>query len=56
MTVMTEAPTEQTTNDKAIALIEQALRDTGSRSLVSSSEVTDLLLDLRSILGTPATN
>ena len=43
------APTEAVIAE-ALAVIDQALRQTVSRELVSSDEVADLLLDVRSAL------
>jgi hypothetical protein len=45
-----------TSNDLALILIDQALADTGARSLVASTEVADILLDLRRLLGPAASN
>lgn len=39
---------------EAIAVIDQALGQMMSRELVSSGEVADLLLDVRTLLSTPA--
>ena len=36
--------------DEALALIDRGLGDISERSLVSSSEIADLLLDVRSLL------
>ena len=56
--VMTDTPTivTPTDNDLALILIDKALVDTGARSLVASTEVADILLDLRRLLGAPANN
>lgn len=35
------------TNSRAISLIDDAIRDISGRGLVSTSEMTDLLLDIR---------
>lgn len=37
----------QVTNSRAISLIDDAIRDISGRGLVSTSEMTDLLLDIR---------
>jgi hypothetical protein len=34
-------------NDKAIQLVDQAIKDISGRDIVSTSEMTDLLLDIR---------
>lgn len=34
-------------NDKAINLVDKAIKDISGQQLVSSSEMTDLLLDIR---------
>ena len=44
---------EITSIDEALALIDQGLGDTMHRELVSTSEVSDLLLDVRSLLRAP---
>ena len=44
---------EFTSIDEALALIDQGLGDTMHRELVSTSEVSDLLLDVRSLLRAP---
>ena len=36
--------------DEALAIIDRGLRDMVARELVSTAEVADLLLDLRSLL------
>lgn len=38
---------------EALALIDQGLGDLLSRELVSTNEVADLLLDVRTLLSTP---
>ena len=38
---------------EALALIDQGLGTLGERELVSSNEVTDLLLDVRTLLSRP---
>ena len=45
---------EFTSIDEALALIDQGLGDMMHRELVSTSEVSDLLLDVRSLLRAPA--
>jgi len=35
------------TNNKAINLVDKAIKDISGQQLVSSSEMTDLLLDIR---------
>ena len=44
---------EITSIDEALALIDQGLGDLMHRELVSTSEVSDLLLDVRSLLRAP---
>jgi hypothetical protein len=39
---------------EALAVIDRGLGDLGQRELVSSNEVADLLLDVRTLLATPA--
>lgn len=46
---MTET-TERIVIDEALAVIDQALQSVSGRELVSSAEVADVLLDLRSAL------
>lgn len=50
---MTETQ-EIDTISEALALIDQGLGDMQHRSLVSTNEVADLLLDVRSLLRAPA--
>jgi hypothetical protein len=38
---------------EALAVIDKGLGDLGHRELVSSNEVADLLLDVRTLLATP---
>jgi hypothetical protein len=49
-----------TDNNLAIDLVDKAIKDISGRDLVSSSEMTDLLLDIRLYLmtedATPTTN
>lgn len=45
---------EFTSIDEALALIDQGLGEMMHRELVSTSEVSDLLLDVRSLLRAPA--
>ena len=45
---------EFTSIDEALALIDQGLGDMLHRELVSTSEVADLLLDVRTLLRSPA--
>lgn len=40
--------------NEALAVIDKGLGDLGHRELVSSNEVADLLLDVRTLLATPA--
>ncbi len=49
---MTET-TEATTILEALALIDRGLGSISDRSLVSASEVADLLLDVRTLLTRP---
>ena len=55
---MTESPARPDTNDavitEALAVIDQALAQMLRRELVSSNEVADLLLDVRTALTAPA--
>ncbi len=44
-------PTERI--DQALALIDQGLGGLSERQLVSASEITDLLLDVRSLIAEP---
>ena len=44
---------ELTSIDEALALIDQGLGDMLHRELVSTSEVSDLLLDVRALLRAP---
>ncbi|MCO5311892.1 MAG: hypothetical protein M9952_03035 [Microthrixaceae bacterium] len=46
---MTEVQESETINE-AVAMIDRGLGDIAERSLVSSSEIADLLLDVRSLL------
>ena len=50
--VMTETLMTETTSgtDEAVAIIDRALSEMLHRELISTSEVADLLLDLRSLL------
>jgi len=41
---------------EALAIIDKSLGELMRRELVSTSEVTDLLLDVRSLLATPQHN
>ena len=41
---------------EALAIIDKSLGELMRRELVSTSEVTDLLLDVRSLLATPQNN
>lgn len=49
---MTETTTIETTSpaDEAVAIIDRALSEMLNRELISTNEVADLLLDLRSLL------
>lgn len=51
---MTESTTIETMNpaDEAVAIIDRALSEMLHRELISTNEVADLLLDLRSLLVT----
>lgn len=40
--------------NEALAIIDRALAEMGSRSLVSTIEISDVLLDVRSLLTHPA--
>jgi len=44
-----------TSNQKALELLDQAIKEISGRDLVSSSEMTDLLLDIRLYLMTEDT-
>jgi len=46
-------PTEAETINEALALIDRGLGAISERSLVSASEVADLLLDVRTLLTRP---
>ena len=46
---MTETRDTETINE-AVALIDRGLGDISERSLVSSAEIADLLLDVRTLL------
>jgi hypothetical protein len=50
---MTETP-EQTVINEALAVIDKGLAEMLHRELVSTGEVADLLLDVRSLLVTEA--
>ncbi len=49
---MTETPSPEVIT-QALALIDDGLGTLLHRELISSSEVTDLLLDVRTLLSTP---
>ena len=49
---MTEAMETEAIN-QALRIIDESLGSMHTRELVSSAEVTDLLLDMRSLLTTP---
>ena len=49
---MTE--TNEAVINEALTVIDKALSQMMSRELVSSGEITDVLLDVRSLLTTPA--
>ena len=56
MTETTEIPTDSTSEDvigEALRLIDKSLADMMHRELVSTDEVSDLLLDMRSLLTNP---
>ena len=56
MTETTEIPTDATSEDvigEALRLIDKSLSDMMHRELVSTDEVSDLLLDMRSLLTAP---
>ncbi len=40
--------------NEALAIIDRALSEMGSRSLVSTIEISDVLLDVRSLLANPS--
>jgi hypothetical protein len=50
---MTETKDPESINE-ALALIDQGLGDLLDRELVSTNEVADLLLDVRTLLSTPS--
>jgi hypothetical protein len=50
---MTETHTLDETISEALALIDKGLGDLLHRELVSSNEVADLLLDVRTLLANP---
>lgn len=55
MTETTEIPTDQTAEDAisdALRLIDKSLSEMMHRELVSTDEVSDLLLDMRTLLST----
>lgn len=47
---MTETETTTEPIEEAVALIDRGLGDIADRNLVSSGEIADLLLDVRSLL------
>ncbi|HEX5947455.1 MAG TPA: hypothetical protein VFY82_14310 [Acidimicrobiales bacterium] len=51
---MTETRALDEMISEALAVIDKGLGDLGHRELVSSNEVADLLLDVRTLLATPA--
>ena len=51
---MTETRALDEAISEALAVIDKGLGDLGHRELVSSNEVADLLLDVRTLLATPA--
>ncbi|MBN2623842.1 MAG: hypothetical protein JXA83_10755 [Acidimicrobiales bacterium] len=50
---MTETRALDEMISEALAVIDKGLGDLGHRELVSSNEVADLLLDVRTLLATP---
>jgi len=55
MTTTEIRDTEETVIAEALALIDRGLGDLMHRALVSTDEVSDLLLDVRTLLTTDAT-
>lgn len=53
---MTETVAVDETISEALALIDRGLGDMQHRELVSTDEVSDLLLDVRVLLATPGTD
>jgi hypothetical protein len=53
MTETEQTPQEPEAISEALALIDQGLGTLLDRELVSSNEVTDLLLDVRTLLARP---
>jgi hypothetical protein len=51
---MTETQTLDETISEALAVIDKGLGDLLHRELVSSNEVADLLLDVRTLLASPS--
>jgi hypothetical protein len=51
---MTETQTLDETISEALAVIDKGLGDLLHRELVSSNEVADLLLDVRTLLANPS--
>jgi hypothetical protein len=51
--VVTETRALDEMISEALAVIDKGLGDLGHRELVSSNEVADLLLDVRTLLATP---
>ncbi|HET9610770.1 MAG TPA: hypothetical protein VFP06_14270 [Acidimicrobiales bacterium] len=51
---MTETRALDEVISEALAVIDKGLGDLGHRELVSSNEVADLLLDVRTLLANPA--
>ncbi|HEX5366745.1 MAG TPA: hypothetical protein VFW63_08810 [Acidimicrobiales bacterium] len=51
---MTETRAIDEVISEALAVIDKGLGELGHRELVSSNEVADLLLDVRTLLATPA--
>lgn len=54
MGVVTETRALDEMISEALAVIDKGLGELGHRELVSSNEVADLLLDVRTLLATPA--
>ncbi|HET8618422.1 MAG TPA: hypothetical protein VFM27_05665 [Acidimicrobiales bacterium] len=53
---MTETRALDEMISEALAVIDKGLGELGHRELVSSNEVADLLLDVRTLLAQPAAN
>jgi hypothetical protein len=53
MTETTETPSDAAVIDEALRLIDKSLSEMMHRELVSTDEVSDLLLDVRTLLTAP---